>query len=433
MNEFETNENRTPDETINRYFDSSETNTGAQEAAPVKKSHYYRNFIICILIFSLCLGSISFGLTASGVVSGIKAEDFVPASTGAEGGDETEDYGSEDGGLFDKGEEADAMSMSAESIYEASLNRIAIIKAVKPSVVAISTVAYTQDWFFGTQEVDGSGSGFIFAKDAYNVYIATNNHVISGATDITVSFNEDTPLAGVVVGTDQNADLAVVSVSAADLKAAGINEVVVATFGDSDSVSSGDPVIAIGNALGEGITATSGIVSAISKKINIQGKTLTVIQTDAAINAGNSGGPLFNSKGEVIGINTAKFSSETVEGIGYSITSNVAAPIFEKLATGESTPTLGVTVQAVPEEYVSQLGTSAGAYVVDVTEGGNAYLAGIQTGDIITSFNGESIFGPDQLVEQVKECSANQVVEVSGLRNGKQFTLSVTLYPPETY
>ncbi len=428
MNEFETNENKTPDEVINKYFDSSESNTGVIEEKPVRKSHYYRNFAICIIIFSLCLGSVSFGLAASGTVSSVKLEDLFPEKEA----DTNTDSGSSGGGLFDQGEQADAMSMSAESIYEASLNRIEIIKNVKPSVVAISTVAYTQSWFFGTTEVDGSGSGFVFAKDPYNVYIATNNHVISGATDITVSFNDNTPLAGKVVGTDQNADLAVVSVTTSDLKAAGIEEVVVATFGDSDSVSSGDPVIAIGNALGEGITATSGIVSAISKKINVQGKTLTVIQTDAAINAGNSGGPLFNSKGEVIGINTAKFSSETIEGIGFSITSNVAAPIFEKLATGESTPTLGVSVQAVPTEYVSQLGTSAGAYVVDVTEGGNAYIAGIQVGDIITSFNGEAIFGPDQLVEQVKECSANQIVEITGLRNGQSFTIQVTLYPPET-
>ncbi|MCD8090096.1 MAG: trypsin-like peptidase domain-containing protein [Clostridiales bacterium] len=428
MNEFETNENRTPDEVINKYFDSEETNTGAHaDEKPVKKSHYYRNFAICIIIFSLCLGSISFGLGASGTVESVSLKDLFPEK---ETGEVKTD--SNGGGLFDQSEDAEAMSMSAESIYEASLNRIEIIKNVKPSVVAISTVAYTQDWFFGTTEVDGSGSGFVFAKDTYNVYIATNNHVISGATDITVSFNDNTPLAGKVVGTDQNADLAVVSVTTADLKAAGIDEVVIATFGDSDQVSNGDPVIAIGNALGEGITATSGIVSAISKKINIQGKTLTVIQTDAAINAGNSGGPLFNAKGEVIGINTAKFSSETVEGIGFSITSNVAAPIFQKLATGESTPTLGVTVQAVPTEYVSQLGTSAGAYVVDVTDGGNAYRAGIQAGDIITSFNGEAIFGPDQLVEQVKECSANQVVEISGLRSGQSFTIQVTLYPPET-
>ncbi|MCD7777250.1 MAG: trypsin-like peptidase domain-containing protein, partial [Clostridiales bacterium] len=301
MNEFETNENKTPDEVINQYFDSSEVNTGtpSEEEKPVRKSHYYRNFAICILIMALCLGSISFGLAASGTIGTIQTDSIFSGED-----TETEDFSSNGGGLFDSGEEAEAMSMSAESIYEASLNRIAIIKAVKPSVVAISTVAYTQDWFFGTQEVDGSGSGFIFAKDSYNVYIATNNHVISGATDITVAFDDGTSLSGKVVGTDQNADLAVVSVTTSDLKAAGMTEVVVATFGDSDTVSNGDPVIAIGNALGEGITATSGIVSAISKKINVKGKTLTVIQTDAAINAGNSGGPLFNAKGEVIGINT---------------------------------------------------------------------------------------------------------------------------------
>ncbi len=423
MSEFDTE--KKPDEVIKKYFGKSDS--GSDEEPKEKKSHFYRNFIICIVIISLCLGSVSFGLSAAGLspkinLGNIFASDEKEAETEAE---------QENNGLFGSGSEAVPMSYTAESIYEASTNRVNLIKRVKPSVVAISTVSYAQDFFFGTRQVSGSGSGFIFAKDAYNVYIATNNHVVSGAVDLTVSFDENTVIPGKVAATDQNADLAVVTIKTSDLKEAGINNVTVVSFGDSTKVNVGDPVIAIGNALGEGITATAGVVSVISKKINIQGKTLDVIQIDSAINPGNSGGPLFNSKGEVIGITTAKLSSATIEGIGYCIASSAAAPVFKQLAEGNSAPTLGVTVTAVPKEYVSQLGTSAGAYVIDVTKGGNAYMAGIQVGDIITSFNGNAIFGPDQLVENIKQCKSNDVVEITGIRNAQTFKVKTTLYPPK--
>ncbi len=419
-------------------------NTAPQEAGkydkkPVKKGHFYRNLLILVIILSVCLGSVSFGAAAAGVAPKTAVESFIESvvdkAKNKENEEnketETEEQSESNNGIFNKSDDAKPMSMSAESIYEASTNRINLIKNVKPSVVAISTVSYQENFFFGTQQVDGSGSGFMFAKDNENIYIATNNHVISGASDITVFLDEEKAVAGSIVGTDQNADLAVVSVKINDVKATGIEKVSLAAFGDSDEVKPGDPVVALGNALGEGISATSGIVSVISKKVNIQGKTLTVIQTDAAINPGNSGGPLFNSKGEVIGINTAKFSSEEVEKMGFSITSNVAKPIFEKLATGASTPTLGVSVTTVPSEYVSEIGTAAGAYVVEVVDGGNAAIAGILQGDVITSFNGNSIFGPDQLVESVKNCNANDVVEIGGLRDGEQFTITATLYPPQ--
>lgn len=418
---------QTPDEVLNKYFDKSDTDMGKPSAEKRKKSNFYRNLIIGVLVVSVCLGSICFGFSAAGFTEGLDSPS-IPVFDKDDSAESEETEENTDESI--NGDDAVPMSMSAQSIYEASLNRVAIIKNVKPSVVAISTVVYAQDFFFGTRQMKGSGSGFVYAKDATNVYIATNNHVISGATDITVSFNEDTPVTGKVIGTDQNADLAVVAVSAADLKAAGINQVVLAKLGSSADVKTGDPVIAIGNAIGEGITVTSGIISAISKEINLQGKTLSVIQTDAAINEGNSGGPLFNSKGEVIGINTAKFSSETIEGVGFAITSDIAGPIFERLASGESTPTLGVTVQSVPAEYSSYLGATAGAYVTDVVQGGNADIAGIKEGDVITSFNGKTIFGPDQLVESVRECSANDVVNIAGFREGKSFSIRATLYPP---
>ena len=415
---------QTPDEVLNKYFDKSDTDMGKPSAEKRKKSNFYRNLIIGVLVVSVCLGSICFGFSAAGFTEGLDSPSIpVFDKDDSAESEETE----EDTDESINGDDAVPMSMSAQSIYEASLNRVAIIKNVKPSVVAISTVVYAQDFFFGTRQMKGSGSGVIISNDGY---ILTNNHVISGATDITVSFNEDTPVTGRVIGTDQNADLAVVAVSAADLKAAGINQVVLAKLGSSADVKTGDPVIAIGNAIGEGITVTSGIISAISKEINLQGKTLSVIQTDAAINEGNSGGPLFNSKGEVIGINTAKFSSETIEGVGFAITSDIAGPIFERLASGESTPTLGVTVQSVPAEYSSYLGATAGAYVTDVVQGGNADIAGIKEGDVITSFNGKTIFGPDQLVESVRECSANDVVNIAGFREGKSFSIRATLYPP---
>jgi serine protease Do len=312
---------------------------------------------------------------------------------------------------------------------EGSKNTVEVIKSVKPSIVCITSVVEGTDFFNRVYESEGSGSGIIFYKDSQNVYIATNNHVIEGASRVTISINESDLVSASLVGKDANADLAVISVRLSDLAKVGITDVQCATFGDSDSMQVGETVVAIGNALGQGITATKGIISAQQKDVQIQNKSLSVIQTDAAINPGNSGGALVNSEGQVIGINTAKIAVSSVEGIGYSIASNVAKPIIEQLMNSEDTPALGVYITSVTEDIASKYGLpQAGVLVQQVMDGGSAQKAGIKEGDVITSFNDNPTFTTEQLTNAVKETSVGDTAKVKIVRDGNEITLTVKMY-----
>ena len=314
------------------------------------------------------------------------------------------------------------------SLDEASRNTIELIKRVKPSIACITTKTTTQNWFYQTYESEGAGSGVIFHEDEENVYIATNAHVISGASRVMVSISESDLVEAELVGKDANADLAVICVSKEALRGVGITGVTVAQFGSSSDLQVGESVIAIGNALGQGNTATAGIVSALSKDVNINGRKLTVIQTDAAINPGNSGGALINSKGQVIGINTAKIAMSTVEGIGYSIASDVAKPIIESLTNAEGTPVLGVTVNDVSEETAKMYGLpQAGVVIEEVQSGSAAEKSGIKVGDIITSFNDTPIFGAEQLINRIKECKVGDNVKITVIRGSETITVNAKL------
>ncbi|MGN0134893.1 MAG: S1C family serine protease, partial [Anaerotignum sp.] len=229
------------------------------------------------------------------------------------------------------------------------LSTVDIVKKVKPSVVSVSTTVTGTAKYFGKYTVpyesEGAGSGVIFYSDDSKVAIATNNHVIEGASSIFVTFEGNISVSAKVIGTKSESDLAVLSVSWDDLKAAGITSVATATFGDSDTLEVGEYVIAIGNAMGMGLSATDGIISMKEQTINVDGNSLTVLQTSAAINSGNSGGALVNSKGEVIGINTAKYNSSMAEGMGYAIPSNYIKPIVEELLESgtQPKPYIGIT------------------------------------------------------------------------------------------
>ena len=318
---------------------------------------------------------------------------------------------------------------SEVSMDDASANMIEVIKKVKPSVVCITSVSQSQNIFNQIYQTEGSGSGIMFYKDDSRVYIATNNHVINGASKVSVSINgSDKLISAELVGKDANADLAVIAVNVSDITAAGINDIQLATFGDSDSLQVGESVIAIGNALGNGNTATAGIVSSVQKDITIQNRKLSVIQTDAAINPGNSGGALVNSKGQVIGINTAKIALAEVEGIGYSITSNVAKPIIEQLMNSKGTPSMGVYVATITDEVAAEYGLpQAGVLIQQGVPGGSAAKAGLKAGDIVTSYNGTPIFSGDQLVSAIKESNVGDNVELTILRDGSPMTISVKL------
>lgn len=312
-----------------------------------------------------------------------------------------------------------------------------------PSVVAITTKNIDEvRSFFGTQqyESEGAGSGIIVGKSDTELLIATNNHVVEGATEVSVCFNDsETAVATAVVkGSDPANDLAVVAISLADLSDEILSSIKVATIGDSSDLKVGDQVVAIGNALGYGQSVTTGIVSALEREVEIEKLAAKLIQTDAAINPGNSGGALLNMKGELIGINSAKFASELVEGMGYAIPIATAQPILDNLMNretrelaGEQAGYLGVSVQDVSEEASSFYNIPKGAYVESTEEGGGAANAGIQQGDIITKFDGITITGASDLSGMIAYYKKGEQIEVTFMRadNGvyQEKTVTVTL------
>ena len=300
-----------------------------------------------------------------------------------------------------------------------------VVKKVMPSMVQITntSVEEVMDLFGQTQQQESvsAGSGIIVGETDDNLLIATNNHVISGSSDIAVTFVDNSAIAGTVQGTDADNDLAIVSVKKSDIPEDTQKKISIVTMGDSDSALVGESVVAIGNALGYGQSVSSGIISALNRTVtDTDGTSRTVIQTDASINPGNSGGALLNMRGELIGINEAKLVDESVEGVGYAIPMSVAEPILTNLGNKASREKvddakasyLGVSVITMPSQY-TQNGYPAGVYVASVTENGPADQSGIQKGDIITSFDGTSVTTKEGLVGLLEYYAAGEKAEVS--------------------
>lgn len=309
-----------------------------------------------------------------------------------------------------------------------------IIKKVAPSVVSINVTEHVQSnslFTYGqTYEAAGAGSGVIFGEDEEYIFIATNDHVAGSADSIKICFSEDENVPAELVGTDPTSDLAVVKVLKSELQKANVTNYAVATFGDSDEIQMGESVIAIGNALGQGKSSTGGMISATDKEINIDGKVLTVIQTDAAINEGNSGGALVDYNGNVIGINTAKTFETGVEGMGYAIPSNILSPIITQLKENGSIPKpyLGISGKTVSADLGELYQLPMGVFVASVMEGGSAEQAGIQAGDVITDFGGQKVLDMDTLVTLLSQHEVGETVPVHIIRNGKEgIDLTVTI------
>ena len=289
------------------------------------------------------------------------------------------------------------------------------------SVVAITNNATTTNVFGQTSPTASSGSGFIVSADGY---IITNYHVVEGADTLEVTLTNGDSYTAELIGYDSdNADIALIKIDATGLTPVSL--------GNSDALAVGEQVVAIGNPLGELTnTLTVGYISALDRVIAMDtDKDLNVMQTDCAINPGNSGGPLFDMHGNVIGITTAKYSSSTVEGIGFVIPINdVTAIIGDLVQYGYVTgrPWLGVTVRNLSEDVIAYYGLS-GIYVNDVVTSGPAAEAGLQAGDIITALNGEKLSTTTELTTALKNCTAGDVVTLSVLRNGEALTLTVTL------
>ena len=307
-----------------------------------------------------------------------------------------------------------------------------IVENAMPSVVSITNISVqqVQSFFQGTQEYESqsSGSGIIIGKNDSELLVVSNNHVVSGSDTLTVTFINNTSVEAQIKGTDPDKDLAVVAVPLDKIDEDTMSQIAVATLGDSSELKVGEPVIAIGNALGYGQSVTNGIVSAKDRTLsssNPEGETeensVKYIQTNAAINPGNSGGALLNMNGEVIGINTAKVADSAVEGMGYAIPVSDVSDIIEdlmnrttrtKVNEGEQGQ-LGITGFDVAEENAAMYGMPKGVYISKVAEGSGAEKAGLTKGSVIVEFDGTAIDSMATLQERLQYYKAGETVSVT--------------------
>lgn len=307
-----------------------------------------------------------------------------------------------------------------------------VVKAVMPSVVSVSNTYVQRGTFFGQEyssEAVSSGSGIIVGENDSELLIVTNYHVVESADTLSVQFVDEEQVQAQIKGTDADKDLAVLAVQLSDIKEDTLDQISIASLGSSDDLTVGEPVIAIGNALGYGQSVTTGVVSALNRPIAVtsqEGQTgdsqiNTFIQTDAAINPGNSGGALLNTKGEVIGINSNKIGGSTVEGMGYAIPISDAKPIIEELMQKETRlkvdeankGVLGITGVNVEAQYSEVYGIPMGVYVSSVTDNSEAAAAGLVRGDIITAINGETVETMEELKEEMNYYQAGDVVTLT--------------------
>lgn len=344
----------------------------------------------------------------------------------------------------------DLKTASTDSMPSAATDITQVAKNAMPSIVAITNkgVEEVQSMFFGRtyqQETESAGSGVIISQNDTELLIATNNHVVEGAQELSVCFTvdveepEDAVVQAVTKGTDPDHDLAVVAVKLADIPDAIKSQIKVIQVGDSDSLEMGQQVVAIGNALGYGQSLTVGYVSALDREVTVDNVTNNMIQTDAAINFGNSGGALLNTAGELIGINSVKAASEGVEGMGYAIPMKTAQPILDELMNrvtrtevdASEMGYLGVVPRDVSDEAKEVYNMPAGAFIYEVSEGSPAEAAGIKKGDIITKLDGQSISSRDDLFDRMNYYKAGETIDVVvATAEGGEYverTVSVTL------
>lgn len=303
-----------------------------------------------------------------------------------------------------------------------------VVQEVMPAMVSIVN-NYTQTGtFFGqqyTQNQAASGSGIIVAETEDELLIVSNNHVVADATTLQVTFIDGSTASAQIKGLDSDMDLAVIAISLNDLSAETRSAINIATLGNSDELKLGEPVIAIGNALGYGQSVTNGIISALNREVTMEdGTTGTFIQTNAAINPGNSGGALLNIKGEVIGINSNKIGGTAVEGMGYAIPISSASPIIVELmerqtrtlVDEEKMGYMGIYMQAVTSDVASLYGFPEGIFISEVTEDSAAQAAGLKRQDIIVKFDGQKVTTPEELQNRMQYYAAGDDVTITIMR-----------------
>lgn len=324
---------------------------------------------------------------------------------------------------------ADLVDVSDAAVANSGVAEVA--NNVMPAMVSITntSVQEVMDWFRGGNfqyESKSLGTGVIMGENDEELLIVTNNHVVADSSELTVSFIDEESVEGVIKGTDAGDDLAVVAVRLEDIPAETMEQIRIANVADSEDVRVGEQVVAIGNALGYGQSVTTGIVSALGRTITVADESgyneyTDLIQTDAAINQGNSGGALLNMKGEVIGINSVKAGASGVEGMGYAISTSKAIPIIRnlmnkktrELVSEDQLPYLGIVGQDVTRDVAQLYGLPEGIYVTELSEDGPSDQAGIIPGMIITGFDGESIDSMSDLQELLPYYAGGETVSIT--------------------
>lgn len=406
----------------NNYYNPY-TNTNPQrepEQEPKKKSDLGTKLIQTVaiaLVFGLVAGATGVGVMYVGgnSFSILKETDTKPESDKTQSDQTESDQPESDSTIVTNPiPETDKTTNTVVTTLDVS----DMVQAAMPCIVAITNTSekYVQGMWGQTytQESESCGTGFLVEQDNEYLYIATNNHVVDGAKKLTVQFSDDAEVSAEIKGQVATKDLAVIKVALKDIPEETRSVIKLARLGDSNSLRVGESAIAIGNALGYGQSVTTGVVSALGRSVTVtdssSGTTIVnnnLIQTDAAINPGNSGGALFNSEGEVIGINSVKYSDTSVEGIGYAIPISDAMLVIEKLISGEQ-----IDVAKAGYLGIQGMDSNYGVYIYKVLSNSAAEKAGLRVGDIITRLEGNTISTMNQLKELLSYYSAGEEVEL---------------------
>lgn len=418
----------------NTYPNYTQMDTGKHKKKKEKKPHsggFLKKALVCVslgLLFGLFAGAglyivqAATGVIGSAVTTVESTEETVQATAGrdAQGG----------AAATAGGTEADSGIRTTDSITTIVADVSEVVKEVMPAIVSINNHYIEKMSYFGqtmTSEADASGSGIIVGQNDTELLIVSNYHVIENADELTVQFTEGSEAKASIKGTDPDMDLAVIAVPVSDVDNAALQEIAVATLGDSDSLTVGEPAIAIGNSLGYGQSVTTGVISALNRNIQLSdGTDGTFIQTDAAINPGNSGGALLNMKGEVVGINSNKIGGSAVEGMGYAIPISAASPIIAELMLKETKNKvaeeergyLGISGISVTQEVSEAYGMPEGVYISQVYENTAAAAAGLRKGDIIVEFDGDKISSMDALQRELEFYAQGDTVDVTVMTPG---------------
>lgn len=405
------------------------TSQGADITGKKKKKGTFRKFVV-----SMGLG-ITFGVFAGAGFYGVKlgADKLLPAGNQEAVAAEASQEGASSNGA--KMDNINYVTYVSDDIS-------GVVEAVMPAMVSIVNTSTRTTSFFGytyEQSLPSAGSGIIVEEKDGELLIVSNNHVVADSDSLEVTFIDGTTADAHIKGQDSEMDLAVIAVSLDSLSEETRKAITVATLGDSDSLKLGQPVIAIGNALGNGQSVTNGIISALNREVtNEDGTVGTYIQTNAAINGGNSGGALLTITGEVIGINSGKIKATGVEGMGYAIPISSASPIIadlknrqtriDKIAE-EERGYMGISPQDVPSQMTQQYGMPQGVFVYEIVAGSAAETAGIKKSDVLVKFDGQKIssYADLQSVMQYYKAGETVTVTVMRLENGEYEAYDIEL------